>query len=179
MRRLTIRCSAYEGCQQGCEVGVRVFLVWDVRRAERRDGAESRAQRCGPGTFPAPALRHRPSGHFIFKASFPVWAFFLSPPSGRVVPEVRSVSFVNRGRRVLECGLIWSRTSSYPSSSGSRRERPTCRACLTAATGDSAPSNRRVGSHHTSCSCEQESPGRKSSHGRRSGSGRGQSKVER
>jgi len=53
-------------------------------------------------------------------------------------------------------------TSSYPSSSIT--ERPTCRACLTAATGGSAPSNPRVGWRLTSCSYEQPPPDRKGSH---------------
>lgn len=62
-------------------------------------------------------------------------------------------------------------TSSYPDRSDQESDRPMCLTCLTAATGDSAPSNRRVGLRPTSCSYGQESPGRKNSHARYSGSG--------
>ncbi len=70
--------------------------------------------------------------------------------------------FADRGRRAVSVDRVASRTSSYPS--GSARERPTCRACLTAATGGGAPSNRRVKSGFTSCSYEQPPPGRKVAH---------------
>ena len=83
--------------------------------------------------------------------------------SFRFISQSRSVSRPDRARRVCSVDRIASRTSSYPSSSA--WERPTCRACLTAATGGGAPSNRRVGLHHTSCSYEQPPPGRERSHG--------------
>jgi len=55
-----------------------------------------------------------------------------------------------------------SYTSSYPDRC--MKHRPMCLACMTAATGDSAPSNRRVRVAPASWSYGQESPGRKGFH---------------
>jgi len=86
------------------------------------------------------------------------------------------VSLADRCRRFLLCRTLSSYTSSYPDRCA-QGHRPLCRACMTAATGDSAPSNRRVRLEPASCSYGQESPGRKGFHALCSGSCRRQSGV--
>ena len=92
----------------------------------------------------------------------PAHLFSLKAFSFWFVPRIRCVSLVDRCRRVLCVDRLASSTSSYPSRFIVNR--PTCRTCLTAATGGSAPSNARVNARFTSCSYEQPPPGRKSSH---------------
>jgi hypothetical protein len=144
------RCSAYEGCQQGCEVRLKVFFVGTSSPVQRAVDS-GQARRAGATEFLTP-VRVAPGRYRVTD----------SPRLARigatrgVRPEISSsvfplgslpgfvcVSFHHRGRRVVSVDRIASRTSSYPSSSA--RERPLCRACLTAATGGSAPSNRRAG----------------------------------
>src|SRR6185503_714229 len=91
-------------------------------------------------------------------------SFFLPLRPGGVAPKVRRVKFADRCRRTLVCQEMSSCTSSYPDRCApacARTHRPLCLACLTAATGDCAPSNPRVNTRFTSCSYEQQSPDRK------------------
>ena len=95
---------------------------------------------------------------------FPPKSFpFPSVFSEVFFPRVRRVIFADRCRRFDSCRTMSSHTSSYPDS-WVQAQRPRCRTCMTAATGGSAPSNRRAGLRPTSCSCGQEPPGRKFSH---------------
>ena len=116
----------------------------------RRDGSSS------PGVPPSPS--------FLQSFSFPLLL-------GGVPARVRRVRFAHRCRRFQSCRTRSSCTSSYPDSSDLRRERPLSLACLTAATGDSAPSNPRVNTRPTSCSYGREPPDRKSFPARFSGHG--------
>jgi len=65
------------------------------------------------------------------------------------------------GVAACECQEMSSCTSSYPDSCEVSQQRPKCLAWLTAATGGSAPSNRRTNTGFASCSYEQEPPDRK------------------
>src|SRR6185369_11716105 len=94
---------------------------------------------------------------------------FLSLRSGGVLPGVHRVGLADQCRRFLLCRTKSSCTSSYPDRCA-QGHRPLCLACMTAATGDSAPSNPRVRLAPASCSYGQESPGRKGSHALFSGS---------
>ena len=72
-----------------------------------------------------------------------------------VPARVHRVRIVDRCRRFPSCRTIASYTSSSPDRcalAGARSHRPFCHACLTAATGDSAPSHPRVSARLTSCS---------------------------
>jgi len=53
------------------------------------------------------------------------------------------VSLADRCRRFVLCETLSSYTSSYPDRCA-KAHRPRCLACMTAATGDSAPSNPRA-----------------------------------
>ena len=105
----------------------------------------------------------------------------VSFPLFRGVPaRVQRVRVVDRCRRFPSCRTIASYTSSYPDRcalAGARSHRPFCHACLTAATGDSAPSNPRVSAWLTSCSYGLESPDRKFSPALFPGGGRSQNLV--
>ena len=68
--------------------------------------------------------------------------------------------FADRCRRFQSCRTRSSCTSSYPDR-GTEVHRPLSHACVTAATGGSAPSNPRVNARFTSCSCGLEPPDRK------------------
>ena len=94
---------------------------------------------------------------------------------GGVLLQGRRVRIADRCRRRVECGRRSSRTSSYPDS-WDETQRPFSHSCVTAATGGCAPSNPRVGLRPTICSCEQQPPDRKFSHGSILGSGQGQRK---
>ena len=104
---------------------------------------------------------------------------------GGVLLQGRRVRVADRCRRRMECGRRSSRTSSYPDS-WDETQRPFSHSCVTAATGGCAPSNGRAGFRlrmattrrvrPTSCSYEQQPPGRKFSHGSILGSGHGQRK---
>ena len=96
---------------------------------------------------------------------------------GGVIPKVHRVSMIDRCRRLNACLAMSPRTSSYPDS-WRAGQRPWCHTCVTAATGGSAPSNARVGLHHTSSSCGQEPPGRKFTHALFSGMGQNQIRVK-
>jgi hypothetical protein len=85
------------------------------------------------------------------------------------------VSMIDRCRRLNACLARSPRTSSYPDS-WDEAQRPWCHTCVTAATGGSAPSNRRVGLAPTSSGCGQEPPGRKFTHALFSGSRQNQIK---
>ena len=142
----------------------------DARRAERRDGAEPRARAVCPTNFPSLSSWLPLHGNFFsLKVSFPAFRFsFLL--DGGVFPGVRCVRLADRCRRFILCLADRPRTSSYPDSPDSESGRPQCRLCVTAATGGSAPSNRRVNTRFTSCSYGQDPPDRKFSHARFPGS---------
>ena len=133
------------------------------RGAQRQRSGGARASggtNCHP---PRPA--RSPSVSLVFLQR----VLFSSLPGG-VLPQVRRVSLADRCRRVEMCQTRSSCTSSYPDS-WDQTQRPICLACLTAATGESVPSNARVGLRPTSSSHGQDSPGRKGSHAWSSGSG--------
>ena len=166
-----MRCSAYESCQEGCEICVRFFCVRRASRATERSGVEPRAPAVGcpslVGASPSP-------GGFARSLSQSVsFLLFQGVPA-----RVQRVRVVDRCRRFPSCRTIASYTSSYPDRcalAGARSHRPFCHACLTAATGDSAPSNPRVSAWLTSCSYGLESPDRKVSPALFPGGGRSQS----
>src|SRR5664279_4943926 len=96
---------------------------------------------------------------------------------GGVFPEAHRVSMIDRCRRLNACLAKVPRTSSYPDS-WDEAQRPCCHTCVTAATGGSAPSNRRAGLAPTSSGCGQEPPGRKFTHALFSGNGQNQIRVK-
>ena len=79
-----------------------------------------------------------------FRLPFPKASCSFPLRSGGVLPGVHRVGLADRCRRFLLCRTVSSCTSSYPDRCA-QAHRPLCLACMTAATGDSAPSNRRVG----------------------------------
>ena len=167
---LTMRCSAYESCQEGREICVRCFCVRRPARATERSGVEPRAPAVGcpslVGASPSP-------GGFAGSLSQSVSLLLF-----RGVPaRVQRGRVVDRCRRFPSCRTRSSYTSSYPdrcAPAGARSHRPFRHAGLTAATGDSAPSNPRVNSRLTSCSYGLEPPDRKISPALFPGGGRSQ-----
>ena len=97
-----------------------------------------------------------PSRSSFFKSFF---SFFL--PFLRSFLRSANVRLCLIGVAAFSCvGPLAPRTSSYPDS-WDETQRPSCLACVTAATGESVPSNPRVGLRRTSCSYGQDSPDRK------------------
>ena len=175
-----MRCSSYEDCQVGGGVSARFSFpdVLGVGPAERPRSERSPARSgWSRATARTVFLQRRVHPFAILKAS----SFFLLLRAGGVAPKVRGVKFADRCRRMVVCQEMSSCTSSYPDRCAlawARTHRPLCLACLTAATGDCAPSNPRVNARFTSCSYEQQSPDRKGSHARFSGDGQSQSERE-
>ena len=92
-----------------------------------------------------------------FKSVFPFFFLFLRPFS-----RAANLRLCLIGVAAFSCvGRLAPRTSSYPDS-WDQTQRPRCHACVTAATGESAPSNGRVSLRHTSSSYGLDSPDRKS-----------------
>ena len=157
------------------------FLGVVFRRGSGATERERSGVRRASGGVPlplAPCLRLQASVRVPFlKASG--FSFLLF--AGGVLPRVRRAGLADRCRRFRLCRTCSSYTSSYPDRCAAARaagHRPLCRACLTAATGGSAPSNPRVNTRLTSCSYELEPPDRKGSRALISGSGSRQSLVE-
>ena len=115
----------------------------------------------------------------MLQAGSRLWSLIALPSvsfplrGGGVIPEVHCVSMADRCRRLNACLARLPRTSSYPDS-WDEAQRPWCHTCVTAATGGSAPSNRRAGLAPTSSGCGQEPPGRKFTHALFSGMGQNQ-----
>jgi hypothetical protein len=115
----------------------------------------------------------------MLQAGSRLWSLNLLPSSsfplrgGGVIRKVHRVSMPDRCRRLNACLAMSPRTSSYPDS-WHESQRPLCHTCVTAATGGSAPSNRRAGLAPTSSGCGQEPPGRKFAHALFSGNGQNQ-----
>ena len=176
-----MRCISYEGCQERGVISSR-FCIGGFRRrsgvAERqRSGVRREALGHEPPVRTVPSPRRQVRDPFLRASS----SLFLSLLCGGVLPGVQRVSLADRCRRFLLCETMSSCTSSYPDRCAlafARTHRPRCLACLTAATGDCAPSNPRVNTRFTSCSYEQQSPDHKLSHAQFSGDGQSQSKVE-
>jgi hypothetical protein len=72
-----VRCSPYEGCQEGREVSARFFRVRCPPRGAQRSEAEARAAAVRPTNFPPASVRFRSVSLFHLK-SFP----FLRPAGG-------------------------------------------------------------------------------------------------
>lgn len=95
-------------------------------------------------------------GVFSLKSFFSFSFLFLRP-----FLRSAKVRLCLIGVAAFSCVGQWApRTSSYPDS-WDQTQRPWCLACVTAATGESVPSNRRVGLRRTSCSYGLDSPDRK------------------
>ena len=101
-----MRCSAYEGCQEGCWVRVKVFLGCGARRAACPAVARRRGKWSdGARDSGADAETYRPGSErggggrsLLSKSVFALVQFFLWVGSGSL-----RVKLADRGRRVT-CG---------------------------------------------------------------------------
>src|SRR6266508_5477303 len=99
----------------------------DARRAERRDGAESRATAVCSTNFRSPYSwlpRHCIS--FPYQCLFPAFWFSFLLHWEVFLPKDRQVRLADRCRRLLLCLADRPRTSSYPDS-WDPTQRPLCR----------------------------------------------------
>jgi hypothetical protein len=93
----------------------------------------------------------------FFHKSFFSFSFLVLRP----IVRVANGRLCLIGVAALSCvGRFAPRTSSYPDS-WDETQRPLCLSCMTAATGESVPSNARAGLRPTSSSHGQDSPDRK------------------
>jgi hypothetical protein len=116
--RSTMRCSAYEGCQEGCGWSVRFFLSSSAGRAEQRNGAKSRALAVGFPIQREPAFLPRLRPVILSLKASGLFSFC----SCALFARREFASLPDRCRRFVLC---WPTCATHQLLSGQLRSNPT------------------------------------------------------